>query len=67
MAGSLRQLRMVCQKLCRKSLSKRNEFDRSYYLYAPEPFHPLADIWPEINTAHEAVQVIQSGMLSVYY
>ena len=36
-------------------------------LYAPEPFHPLADIWPEINTAHEAVQVIQSGMLSVYY
>ena len=66
MAGSLRQLRVVCQKLCRQSLSKRNKFDRSYYLYAPEPFHPLADTWPEINTAQEAVQVIQSGMLSVY-
>lgn len=34
---------------------------RSYYLYSPEPFHPLADRWPQKKSAEEAVQVIQSG------
>ncbi|XP_071163329.1 succinyl-CoA:acetate/propanoyl-CoA:succinate CoA transferase-like [Mytilus edulis] len=34
---------------------------RSFYLYAPEPFHPLADTYPQNKTADEAVQVIQSG------
>ncbi|CAC5403148.1 unnamed protein product [Mytilus coruscus] len=35
---------------------------RSFYLYAPEPFHPLADTYPQKKTAEEAVQVIQSGV-----
>ncbi|XP_052081748.1 4-hydroxybutyrate coenzyme A transferase-like [Mytilus californianus] len=34
---------------------------RSYYLYSPEPFHPLPDRLPLKKTAEEAVQVIQSG------
>ena len=36
-------------------------FRRTYYLYSPEPFHPLADRWPQKKSAEEAVQVIQSG------
>lgn len=36
-------------------------FSRSYYLYSPEPFHPLPDRYPSKKTADEAVQVIQSG------
>ena len=34
---------------------------RGYYLYSPEPFHPLADRWCQKKSAEEAVQVIQSG------
>lgn len=36
-------------------------FKRSFYLYSPEPFHPLSDRVPEYKSAEEAVQVIQSG------
>ena len=36
-------------------------FKRTFYLYSPEPFHPLYDRVPEYKTAEEAVQVIQSG------
>ncbi|XP_052284514.1 4-hydroxybutyrate coenzyme A transferase-like isoform X1 [Dreissena polymorpha] len=36
-------------------------FQRSYYLYSPEPIHPLPDRVPDWKTADEAVQVIQSG------
>ena len=36
-------------------------FRRTFYLYSPEPFHPLYDRVPEYKTAEEAVQVIQSG------
>jgi len=35
--------------------------NRTFYLYSPEPFHPLPDRKPEWKTAEEAVQVIQSG------
>lgn len=35
-------------------------FKRSFYLYSPEPFHPLSDRVPEYKSAEEAVQVIQS-------
>jgi hypothetical protein len=34
---------------------------RTFYLYTPEPFHPLYDRVPEYKTAEEAVQAIQSG------
>ncbi|KAK3101047.1 hypothetical protein FSP39_000556 [Pinctada imbricata] len=33
---------------------------RTFYLYSPEPFHPLYDRAPIWKTAEEAVQVIQS-------
>lgn len=34
---------------------------RTFYLYTPEPFHPLYERVPEYKTAEEAVQAIQSG------
>ena len=34
---------------------------RSFYLYSPEPFHPIPDKDPEWKTAEEAVKVITSG------
>ncbi|KAK3604483.1 hypothetical protein CHS0354_019078 [Potamilus streckersoni] len=35
--------------------------NRAFYLYAPEPFHPLPDRTPDRKSADEAVQVVQSG------
>ncbi|XP_045162494.2 4-hydroxybutyrate coenzyme A transferase-like isoform X1 [Mercenaria mercenaria] len=34
---------------------------RGYYLYTPEPIHPLPDKTPDWKTADEALQVVQSG------
>ncbi|WAR14420.1 CAT2-like protein [Mya arenaria] len=56
---SLRNLSRVLQGSCRRPLWKSVE--RGYYLYSPEPIHPLPDRTPDWKTAEEAVQVIQSG------
>jgi len=37
---------------------------RNFYLYSPEPFHPIPDKDPEWKTAEEAVKVITSGKQS---
>ncbi|XP_061197068.1 4-hydroxybutyrate coenzyme A transferase-like [Saccostrea echinata] len=34
---------------------------RSFYLYSPEPLHPILDKVPKWTTAEEAVEVIESG------
>ncbi|XP_050414234.2 4-hydroxybutyrate coenzyme A transferase isoform X2 [Patella vulgata] len=34
---------------------------RTFYLYTPEPFHPIPDRHPEWKRAEEAVKVIKSG------
>lgn len=34
---------------------------RPYYLYSPEPFHPIPDKQPQCMTAEEAVTVVTSG------
>ena len=34
---------------------------RGYYLYSPEPIHPMPDRSPEWKSGMEAVQVVQSG------
>lgn len=35
---------------------------RSFYLYSPEPFHPIQGKEPKWTTAEEAVQIVTSGM-----
>ena len=47
--------RSLPQATC--SLSGR----RSFYLYSPEPFHPIRDKEPKWMTAEEAVQIVTSG------
>lgn len=56
---ALRQLWRFCQLLETKSPLK--SVARGYYLYSPEPIHPLPDRTPEWKTGMEAVQVVQSG------
>ena len=34
---------------------------RCFYLYSPEPFHPIPDKHPKWLSAEEAVQVVTSG------
>jgi hypothetical protein len=41
--------------------SPHRHFRRDYYLYSPEPIHPLPDRKPDWKTADEALQVVQSG------
>ncbi|XP_060583073.1 4-hydroxybutyrate coenzyme A transferase-like [Ruditapes philippinarum] len=41
--------------------SPHRHFRRGYYLYSPEPIHPLPDRKPDWKTADEALQVVQSG------
>ena len=56
---ALRKLNAVAQIL--ESKCPFRSFRRGYYLYSPEPIHPLPDRTPDLKTADEAVQVIQSG------
>ena len=34
---------------------------KSYYMYSPEPFHPIPDKQPQFMTAQDAVSHITSG------
>lgn len=56
---ALRKFGAVVQILETKSPFRG--FKRGYYLYSPEPIHPLPDRTPDLKTADEAVQVVQSG------
>lgn len=55
-------LRMLCRNgHLRQQKDHLSKFIRGYYVYTPEPSHPLPDRDPDWKTADEAVQVIQSG------
>ena len=36
---------------------------RSFYLYSPEPFHPIQGKEPKWTTAEEAMEIVTSGKL----
>ncbi|KAL4220925.1 hypothetical protein ACF0H5_019191 [Mactra antiquata] len=56
---AFRSVSRIFQVIDRRSHLKY--FKRGYYLYTPEPIHPLPDRTPDWKNADEAVQVIQSG------
>ncbi|KAL5014333.1 hypothetical protein ScPMuIL_008603 [Solemya velum] len=59
---ALRKACVDCILRCgHKAPLASTQSQRTFYLYSPEPFHPLVDRVPEWKTAEEAVQVIQSG------
>ena len=35
---------------------------RSYYMYSPEPFHPIPNKYPEWKSVEDALSVVTSGM-----
>lgn len=62
---AMRKFASVLQILQTKS--PYQHLTRGYYLYSPEPIHPLPDRKPDWKTADEAVQVVQSGETFVFH
>ena len=56
---ALKYTNLFCSNLHKRSIYNA----RSYYMYSPEPFHPIPDKQPQFMTAAEAVSHITSGNL----
>jgi len=62
MASTLTRLGAgILSKFGRSVASPTRLQSRPYYLYSPEPFHPIPDKQPLCMTADEAVTVVTSG------
>ena len=62
MASTLTRFRAgILSKFGRYLLPYTELQRRPYYLYSPEPFHPIPDKQPQCMTADEAVTVVTSG------
>ena len=40
-----------------------NQQKRSYYMYSPEPFHPIPNKYPDWKSVEDALSVVTSGKI----